>query len=53
MEEKTVKYKSYAFALRIIKAYKFLSSEQRATRICPLQTINEKWNLSWSFNKRS
>ena len=29
MEEKTVKYKSYAFALRIIKAYKFLSSEQR------------------------
>ena len=29
MEENTVKYKSYAFALRIIKAYKFLSSEQR------------------------
>lgn len=29
MEEKTVKCKSYAFALRIIKAYKFLSSEQR------------------------
>lgn len=29
MEENTVKFKSYAFALRIIKAYKFLSSEQR------------------------
>lgn len=29
MNENTVKYKSYAFALRIIKAYKFLSSEQR------------------------
>ncbi|MDP4240405.1 MAG: four helix bundle protein [Bacteroidota bacterium] len=29
MEERTVKYKSYAFALRIIKAYKYLSSEQR------------------------
>jgi four helix bundle protein len=29
MGENTVKYKSYAFALRIIKAYKFLSSEQR------------------------
>lgn len=29
MEENTVKYKSYAFALSIIKAYKFLSSEQR------------------------
>lgn len=29
MEEKTVKYKSYAFALRIIKVYKFLSSERR------------------------
>jgi len=28
MEEKTVKNKSYAFALRIIKVYKFLSSEQ-------------------------
>lgn len=29
MDEKTVKFKSYAFALRTIKAYKFLSSEQR------------------------
>ncbi len=29
MEEKTVKFKSYSFALRIIKAYKFLSSEQK------------------------
>jgi four helix bundle protein len=29
MEEKTVKFKSYTFALRIIKAYKFLSSEQK------------------------
>jgi four helix bundle protein len=29
VEENTVKFKSYAFALRIIKAYKFLSSEQR------------------------
>jgi len=29
MEKNTVKYKSYAFALRVIKAYKFLSSEQR------------------------
>ena len=29
MAENTVKYKSYAFALRIIKVYKFLSSEQR------------------------
>lgn len=29
MKENTVKNKSYAFALRIIKAYKFLSSEQR------------------------
>ncbi|MFZ4547286.1 MAG: four helix bundle protein [Bacteroidales bacterium] len=29
MEEKTVKFKSYAFAIRIIRAYKFLSSEQR------------------------
>jgi four helix bundle protein len=29
MEEKTVKFKSYAFALRIIKAYKFLSEDQR------------------------
>jgi four helix bundle protein len=29
MGENTVKYKSYAFALRIIKAYKFLSSDQR------------------------
>ena len=29
MQEKTVKYKSYAFALRIIKVYKFLNSEQR------------------------
>ena len=29
MEENTVKFKSYAFALRIIKAYKFLSAEQR------------------------
>jgi four helix bundle protein len=29
MEKNTVKFKSYAFALRIIGAYKFLSSEQR------------------------
>ncbi len=29
MEEKTVKSKSYTFALRIIKTYKFLTSEQR------------------------
>ena len=29
MEENTVKYKSYAFALRIIKVCKFLNSEQR------------------------
>ncbi len=29
MEENTVKFKSYAFALRIIKAYNFLSAEQR------------------------
>ncbi len=29
MEENTVKYKSYAFALRMIKAYKFITSEQR------------------------
>ena len=29
MGENTVKYKSYAFALRVIKAYKFLSAEQR------------------------
>lgn len=29
MGENTVKFKSYAFALRVIKAYKFLSSEQR------------------------
>ncbi|MDD3077521.1 MAG: four helix bundle protein [Paludibacter sp.] len=29
MKENTVKNKSYAFALRIIKAYKYLSSEQR------------------------
>jgi four helix bundle protein len=29
MEEKTVKFKSYAFAIRIIRAYKFLSSEQK------------------------
>jgi len=29
MEEKTVKYKSYEFALRIIKAYKFLSEDPR------------------------
>jgi four helix bundle protein len=29
MEENTVKFKSYAFALRIIKAYKFLSEDQR------------------------
>lgn len=29
MEEKTVKFKSYAFALKIIKTYKFLSEEQR------------------------
>ncbi len=28
-EENTVKYKSFQFALRIIKAYKFLNSEQR------------------------
>jgi four helix bundle protein len=29
MEEKTVKFKSYAFAIRIIRAYKFLNSEQK------------------------
>jgi four helix bundle protein len=29
MKENIVKEKSYAFALRIIKAYKFLSQEQR------------------------
>ena len=29
MEENTVKCKSYAFALRMIKAYKFITSEQR------------------------
>jgi len=29
MEKKTVKNKSYIFAIRIIKAYKFLNSEQR------------------------
>jgi len=29
MEKNTVKFKSYEFALRIIKAYKFLSTEQR------------------------
>jgi len=29
MDENTVKIKSYRFALRIIKAYKFLSSEQK------------------------
>ena len=29
MEENTVKFKSYAFALRIIKAYKFLNVDQR------------------------
>ena len=29
MEGNTVKYKSYTFALRIIKAYKFLSLDQR------------------------
>ena len=29
MEEKTVKFKSYSFALRIIKAYKFLSEDQK------------------------
>jgi four helix bundle protein len=29
MEEKTVKFKSYSFAIRIIKAYKFLNSEQK------------------------
>ena len=29
MEEKIVKYKSFVFALQIVKAYKFLSTEQR------------------------
>ena len=29
MEENTVKFKSYSFALRIIKAYKFLNVDQR------------------------
>jgi len=29
MEEKTIKFKSYQFAIRIIKAYKYLSSEQK------------------------
>lgn len=29
MDENTVKYKSYSFALRIIKVYKFLNTEQR------------------------
>ncbi len=29
MEDKTVKNKSYFFAIRMIKAYKFLSSEQK------------------------
>lgn len=29
MEEKTVKFKSYNFAIRIIRAYKFLNSEQK------------------------
>jgi len=29
MDEKTVKSKSYLFAIRIINAYKFLSSEQK------------------------
>lgn len=29
MEEKTIKFKSYQFAIRIIKAYKYLSAEQK------------------------
>ena len=29
MEENTVKFKSYSFALRIIKAYKFMNVDQR------------------------
>ena len=29
MKENVIKEKSYAFALRVIKAYKFLSDEKR------------------------
>jgi hypothetical protein len=44
--ENVVQTKSYDFALRIIKVYKYLIQEPKK-RICFIKTIVKKWNFRW------
>jgi hypothetical protein len=48
MKNNTVMDKSYAFALRIIKSYKYLCTEKKEFVLS-----NKEWNIYWCFNQRS